>query len=107
MRTIKNLTEFPYGSYRVYVYLKDEQTGKKFLEQAEAEGYTFCDGEKPTNREFSFVMAVNEDMTINYVGANGYIAFSSNAPFVGSKRLMRVDYAKYAAGENDYEYKKT
>ena len=104
MRTIKNLTEFPFENDRVYVYLKDNQTGTAFLEQAEAEGFTYCDGQKPTSREYSEIMAVNGDNTINFVGAVGRMAFGAAAK-IGGKKLIRVDYAKYAAGDLDYEYK--
>jgi hypothetical protein len=102
MRTIRNLAGFK--SCRVYVYLKDEQTGKAFLEQAEAEGFTYCDGEKPTSREYAEIMAVNTDNTINYVGAVGRVAFGAGAP-VGNKKLLRIDFAKYAADQDNYEYR--
>lgn len=102
MRTIRDLAGFK--SCRVYVYLKDEQTGKAFLEQAETEGFTYCDGQKPTSREYSEIMAVNGDNTINFVGAVGRMAFGAAAK-IGGKKLIRVDYAKYAADQDDYEYR--
>ena len=102
MRTIRDLVGFK--SCRVYVYLKDEQTGKAFLEQAETEGFTYCDGQKPTSREYSEIMAVNGDNTINFVGAVGRMAFGAAAK-IGGKKLIRVDYAKYAADQDDYEYR--
>lgn len=104
MRTIQSLTEHPNEDRRIYVYLKDDQTGHAFLKQAEAEGFTYQDGEKPTKREYSMIMAVNPDKTLNFVGVVGRMAFGANASVAG-KRLLRVDYARYAAGETDYEYK--
>lgn len=84
---------------RVYVYLTDAAVGAAFLRQAEAEGFTFTDGAKPTARHASEIMAVNRDRTLNYVGTNGRIAFGSGIKTAGGERLLRVDYAQYAAGE--------
>lgn len=80
---------------RVYVYLADEATGRQFLEQAEQEGFTFCDGVKPTQRHWSDLMAVNRDGTINYVGTSGRIAWSNGAKTTGGETLIRVDYRRY------------
>ena len=90
MKTIKERSEL---DGRVYVLLEDGQTGAAFLQQAEREGFRFCDGAKPTVRPYARIMAVNRDGTINYVGVNGYMAFGANAP-VGGKRLIRVDYRR-------------
>lgn len=51
-------------------------------------------------------MAVNENGTINFVGANGRIAFGSGAKKIGDKTLVRVDYEKYINGNDDYFYHK-
>lgn len=91
-KTIRELAKL---NGRVYVYLADETTGKQFLEQTEQEGFTFGDGVKPTQRHWSDLMAVNHDGTINYVGTNGHIAWSSGAKTVGGEALIRVDYRKY------------
>lgn len=80
---------------RVYVFVADEATGSQFLEQAEQEGFTFGDGVKPTQRHWSDLMAVNRDGTINYVGTNGRIAWSSGAKTVGGEALIRVDFRRY------------
>lgn len=91
-KTIRELTEL---NGRVYVYLADEATGRQFLEQAEQEGFTFGDGVEPTQRHWSDLMAVNHDGTINYVGTNSRIAWSSGAKTVGGETLIRVDYRRY------------
>ena len=91
-KTIRELTEL---NGRVYVYLADETTGRQFLEQAEREGFTFGDGVKPTQRHWSDLMAVNDDGTINYVGTNGRIAWSSGVKTVGGEALIRADYRRY------------
>lgn len=94
-RTIRDLLN---KQSRVYVYLKNEEVAKGFLLVAENEGFSFCDGTPPTQRECASVMAVNNDMTINYVGFAGHMAFGC-AESVGGKRLFRVDYQRYMMGE--------
>ena len=91
----KTIRELANLNGRVYVFLADEATGRQFLEQAEQEGFTFGDGVKPTQRHWSDLMAVNHDGTINYVGTNGRIAWSSGAKTVGGETLIRVDYRRY------------
>lgn len=95
-KTIRELAEM---KGRVYVRLADETVGKLFLEQAEREGFTFGDGVKPTERNWSEIMAVNHDGTINYVGANGRIAWGSGAKTLGKEELIRVDYREYSSSD--------
>lgn len=80
---------------RVYVYLANSDVGEKFLLQAEQEGFTFTDGAKPTERCYAEIMAVNRDITINFVGMNGRIAFGSGAKTIGNETLIRIDFEKY------------
>ena len=65
------------------------------IKQAEAEGFTFCDGIKPTGRKAEEIMAVNPDFTLNYVGTNGRIAYGSGVKKVGNKDLVRIDYETF------------
>ncbi len=102
-RTIKNLANM---DGRVYVFLENVEIGEKFLQQAESEGFTFGDGAKPTERCYAEIMAVNGDLTINFVGTNGRIAFGGGAATVGGKKLIRIDFKKYVAGVENYEYKR-
>ena len=76
---------------RIYVYLATPEIGKQFLRDAENEGFMFCDGVKPTQREADSIFALNEDMTINYVGLIGHIAYQA-ADRVGGKPLKKIDY---------------
>lgn len=39
-------------------------------------------------------MAVNPDLTLNYVGTNGRIAYGSGVKYIGNRRLIRIDYEK-------------
>ncbi|MEE1170969.1 MAG: hypothetical protein U0K87_01320 [Ruminococcus sp.] len=63
--------------------------------EAEQEGFTFGDGEKPTARRCETVMAINRDKTINYVGTNGMIAYGGGAAMIGSEPLIRIDYEEH------------
>ena len=54
----RTVTELSRLGGRVYVYLKDDCTGESFLKATEAEGFTFGDGVKPTDRHYSRVMAL-------------------------------------------------
>ncbi len=101
MRTIIDLSKL---NGRVYVYLANAEIGNRFLQQAEAEGFIYHDGVKPTERGCSTIMAVNRDKTVNFVGTNGYIAFGSGAKSIGSEQLIRVDGEKYLSGTDDYLY---
>ena len=102
-RTIKNISEM---EGRAYVYLANNEIGNKFMQMAEDEGFTFGDGVKPTERQYAEVMAVNHNATINYVGANGRMAFGSGAKTIGDERLIRIDFRKYISDTNEYYYSK-
>ena len=103
MRTISYLSKL---TGRVYIYLANAEVGHRFLQQAEAEGFTYLDGVKPTERGYESVMAINHDKTVNFVGTNGRIAFQSGAKTVGFEQLLRIDYEKYLSGTDDYYYTK-
>lgn len=76
---------------RIYIYLATEEIGKQFLQDAENEGFAFCDGVKPTQREADSIFAINEDMTINYVGFVGHMAYQATDR-IGNKPLIKIDY---------------
>lgn len=76
---------------RIYVYLANEDISKRFLQDAENEGFTFCDGVKPTEREVDCIFAINDDMTINYVGFIGHMAYQA-ADRIGNQPLIKIDY---------------
>ena len=82
------------NSGRVFVYLANTEISKRFLQDAENEGFTFCNGARPTSRRADNIMAVNEDRTINYVGFAGHVAFGS-ATEIGGRPLIKVDYQKF------------
>ena len=84
MKTIKELASM---GERVYVYLKDKKTAQRFLHDAEAEGFTFGDGVKPTDRHWSDLYAIHPNGALNYVGAIGHIEYGSKAD-----SCIRVEY---------------
>ena len=85
----------------MYVYLKDEVIARRFLQDAENEGFTFGDGEKPTARPGNNLYVVNRNWTISHVGWAGHMAFQS-AKYVGEQELIRVDYERYLLGEENF-----
>ena len=95
---IKTLTELSQLDGRVYVHMTSPELEKQFMEQAEAEGFTFADGAKPTEREQSDFIAVNADHTINYIGVFGRMAYSIKSAFSDGKRLIRIMHN----GEDDW-----
>lgn len=102
-KTIKELVNTGKNE-KVYVYLANDEIGRMFMQQAEDEGFTFGDGAKPTERCYAEIMAVNDDATINFVNSIGRIAFASKTTFMAGKTLIRVDFEKYIAGEENYYY---
>ena len=76
---------------RIYVYLATTEIGRRFLQDAEAEGFTFADGVKPTEREPDFFFALNRNMTINYIGFIGRLAYHT-ADRINDQPLIKVDY---------------
>ncbi len=89
MSKIKSLLSIHTG--RIYVYLATKDIGKRFLQDAEAEGFTFGDGTKPTANHISDIFAIHDDMTINHVGFIGHIAYQA-ADRIGDKPLVKIDY---------------
>lgn len=98
---MRNVTELSKLNGKVYVYLKDEMIARRFLQDAENEGFTFGDGEKPTARPGNNLYVVNCDWTISHVGWAGHMAFQS-AKYVGEQELIRVDYERYLSEEEDF-----
>lgn len=76
---------------RIYVYLATKDIAEQFMRNAESKGFTFGDGVKPTEREPSDIMAINRDMTINYVGFVGHLAYQI-ASKIGDEPLVKIDY---------------
>ena len=65
---MRNVTELSKSNGKVYVYLRNEVIIRKFLKDAENEGFNFGDGEKPTARPGNNLDVVNRDWMISHVG---------------------------------------
>ena len=98
---MRNVTELSKLNGKVYVYLRGEVIARRFLQDAENEGFTFGDGEKPTARLGNNLYVVNRDWTISHVGWAGHMAFQS-AKRIGEQELIRVDYERYLLGEENF-----
>lgn len=97
-RTIKDLTEL---QGRVYLYFSDSTIRDQFITDAGEEGVTYGDGVSLTEREPDAIMALNENMTVNFVGMYGRMHFqqASSESDIRANPLIRVDYGRYAAGD--------
>lgn len=89
MRTIK---QFISKTNKVYFYMKDPDTCRKFYRDAEAEGITFG-GVPPTHKETDDIIALLPSGEICYVGWAGRMCYH------GCKEgVVRIDYDKYSTG---------
>lgn len=98
MRTVKQLLNL---DGRVYVYLSSKFVAQVFLKNAQAEGFRFRDGKKPTRRKWDDIYALNHNFTLNYVGWIGHIAFY-HPEMPSNEKLIRVDYSAYISGSDNY-----
>ena len=88
-----------YGSLprHTFIYCRSRNIANRFLADAESEGFTFGDGVKPTNKEYSDLYSLHEDLTISYTGWAGHVLFRNAAG-----NIVRIDYGRYIAGAPDY-----
>lgn len=98
MRTVEKLMRM---DGRVFVYLGSDEAKYRFLADAESEGFTFRNGVKPADGPCSNLYVLNDDRTLNYPGCIGHMAFHNPKSYVSSK-MIRIDYGKYASGQDDY-----
>ena len=96
-RTIKDLTDL---QGRVYLYFSDSTIRDQFITDAGEEGVTYGDGVSLTEREPDSIMALNVNMTVNFVGMYGRMHFlQASEQERRENPLIRVDYGRYAAGD--------
>lgn len=91
----KNDLEFP---RHTYIHCRSRAIAERFLRDAEAEGFLFCDGIKPTEKDPDDIYAVNSDFTISYTGMFAHIMFGG-----GGDNVVWIDYGNYISGEKDYQ----
>ena len=85
MKKIKDLLN---NEKKVYILLKNSAIAERFMQDAEAEGLTFGDGVKPTQRKPDDIMSLLPDGSICYVGFLGRI-------YRNSSQCVCVDYEEY------------
>ena len=85
MRKIKDLIN---NEKHVYIILKNEAVAKRFVEDAEAEGITFSDGSKPSDKPLDDIISLLPDGTICYAGFVGRMCRHS-------KQCLCIDYEEY------------
>ena len=90
------------NNYRIYLYLGKQDGFRNFINYAKKEGITFGDNVDISTKPYADILALNENMTVNYVGMWGTMAFRH--PEASSRYVVRIDFAKYMAGEKDYFY---
>ena len=57
----------------VYIYCRSSAIARRFLSDAEKEGFLFSDGISPTNKDTTNLYALNNDFTISYTGLVAHI----------------------------------
>ena len=100
MRTLEKLLE---RDGKIYIRLDNSETAKRFLRNAEREGFLMQSGKKPTECEPNYFYRVFHDKTIEPSGRgfagsmykhtimNGLVADS-----------FSIDYSRYISGEKSY-----
>ena len=76
----------------VYVHLPNDEAARQFLIDAENQGFIFSDGAKPTEKVPDLFFAVHPNMTMNYIGTVGRIAYQCKA-----ENIIRLDYVSKTA----------
>lgn len=88
---------------KIYVYLKDENVARRFLKDAEAEGFLFGK-KKPTESQPENIIALNRNKQLSYVGTMGRMAFQCNGGDDAKGKFHRIDYYRYVNGYEDFYY---
>lgn len=96
-RTLTNLRN-AFGG-KVYVYLNSETIGRRFLEDAEKEGYRLGKT-RPAQSGSSDIIALEHGKQLSFVGFVGHMAFQ--CPSGVSGKFYRVDYERYINGDENF-----
>ncbi len=103
MKNERTLTELRNAlGGRIYIYLADAETSRRFLENAEAEGYRFG-AVRPSDSSGADMIALEEGRQLSHVGFVGHMAFQ--CPSGVKDEFYRVDYQKFINGCADYMYR--
>jgi len=95
MRTLQSIIE---KNMKVWFYCGTEDLQKKFLEQAEEEGFVTMRGEDPTFLSLQRLYGINSEGTIGYISHFiWYLSFQT-----GNKDILRIDYDSFLSGKEDF-----
>ena len=103
MRKIQDLLD---AGYRVWFYLRDQETENRFVEEINEIGATYLNGSQVTMENCSPIMAVHADRKVGHLmimiwNASFQKGFANHYKGDLSKTI-KVDYAKYISGDDNY-----
>ena len=103
MRTIHDLLK---EENRIWVYLKDRETERRFAEEINQFGAKYLNGTQVTAENCSPIMAVHPDLRVAHLMImiwNASFSPSFERHYVGdTSQILKIDYAKFIAGLEDY-----
>lgn len=95
MRTLKSLIK---KNKKVWFYCGTEDLQKRFLQQAEEEGFVTMRGEIPSSLSLQRLYGINSEETMGYISHfTWYLSFQT-----GNKDILRIDYDRFISGEDDF-----
>ncbi|MCR5057373.1 MAG: hypothetical protein K6A81_01975 [Clostridiales bacterium] len=95
MRTLKSLIE---KNKKVWFYCGTEDLQKRFLEQAEKEGFVTMRGDKPSTLSLQRLYGINSEGTMGYISNFiWYLSFQT-----GNKDILRIDYDSFLSGKENF-----
>ncbi|MBQ9228728.1 MAG: hypothetical protein IJ168_07855 [Eubacterium sp.] len=95
---MRTLTALLQNDKRVFIYLANDNLKRKFLRQAEDEGFVLH-GNDPTKERAADIMIIHRDYTLSHLSG-----FATMGCYQNCRKEMRVDYARYSNGLADYYY---
>ncbi len=100
MRTLKELFERT-GEHWIWIYCPEKAHQRRFLQQAEEEGFLAVSGMRPTELGCNELYGIDdESMTMGYVSRMCWFLPLE----YGKTGLLRIDFQKYISGEADYRW---
>lgn len=103
MRSIQDLLK---EGKKLWVYLRDQETEQKFVEELNQLGGKYLNGAQVTTQNCSPIMAVHPELRVAHLMIMIWNAsFSPNFQkhYSGDvNKILKVDYEKYINGEDDF-----
>lgn len=103
---MRNIQELLQDGKKIWFFLKDQETEHRFVEEINQLGARYLNGSPVTAETCSPIMAVHPDLRVAHLMIMIWNAsFSPNFQkhYSGDvTRIMKVDYAKYINGEDDF-----